>query len=418
MNKLNEVLKSELIESVGCTEPSAISLAVAYAKESLNTDEDIESVCLALSSNVLKNALCVTIPNTNASGIEMIVALSLNKCKSDNHLTILNNITKEEIDLAVETLKNVKINIELIDNCDPLYICVEIKTKNHKVKVEIENKHDEIKSCEKDGVVVFKNNRETTNQYHANKFTYDEVFDFIQNGQMDIDLLKTIKKYNLEIANYGIENQTGLGVGKAISGATLFDEKYRSVIAKTVAGVDSRMSGVSKKVYINSGSGNQGITATVPVVELAKILNVSEEEELKALALSHLTAIFIRSKQGRLSSSCGAVCASGGATAGMAYLLGATREQIEGAVLNLLCSNFGVFCDGAKTTCALKVASAISSALTSAFLAKENVFINANLGVVSKSLEETLNSLSVIENKMTSSMDKTILEVAMKNVKK
>ena len=415
MSKFDDILRSELIESMGCTEPSAIALAVAYAKEKLNCNENVERVSLMLSSNMLKNALSVTIPNTKQSGIEMIVALSLNKGKSYNQLTILNNLTDDDVEMAKRTLKDVKVDVGLAENCNHLYIGVSIYTQSHNVKVEIEDKHDEITSCEKDGFVIFKKGIQSAQETDVKNFTYEELLDYIDNQNMDSELLNKVKEYNLKISNYGLENKTGLGVGKTLSETQLFDEKYRSVIAKTVAGIDSRMSGVAQKVFINSGSGNQGITATVPVVEMAKILNVSEEKELKALALSHLTAIYIRSKQGRLSSACGAVCASAGVAGAVVYLLGGSKTQIQGAVLNLLCSNFGVFCDGAKTTCALKVASALSCALTCGFLAKENVFINSNLGVISQSLDETLNNLSKVENKLTTEMDKTILQVAIHN---
>ena len=415
MSKFDDILNAELIESMGCTEPAAIAFAVAFAKEKLNTLEKVESVSLMLSSNMLKNALCVTIPNTNQSGVEMIVALSLNKCKSNNRLTILSEFTDKDVENAQRTLKDVKIEVGLAKNSNHLYICANVCTKNHNVKVEIEDKHDEIKTCEKDGFVIFKKALTPQQEQTENNNTYEELLDYIENENMNSSLLNKIKEYNLDIANYGLENKTGLGIGKTLSHTHLFDEKYRSVIAKTVAGIDSRMGGVGKKVYINSGSGNQGITATVPVVEMAKILKVSKAQELKALALSHLTAIHIRSKQGRLSSACGAVCACGGVAAAVTYLLGGTRKQIQGAVLNLLCSNFGVFCDGAKSTCALKVASALSAAFASAFLAKEDVYINSNLGVISQSLDETLSYIAKIENKLTTEMDKTILETAIDN---
>ena len=417
MNKFNHILKSELIESMGCTEPAAIALAVAYAKEQLPNNSKINKVVLKLSSNVLKNALCVTIPNTSEYGINMIVALAIEVCESKNKLTLLKNITKENIENAAKLLNEFDIDIKLQSDCDPLYICVEIFSENHNAQVVIEKEHDNITSCKKDGNILLLKNVKENHAKTTEKFSFQDLLEFVNGKEIDFEILKEVKKHNCLIAEEGLEKSLGMGVGNAINNISLFNEKIKNVVAKTVAGIDARMSGLAKKVYINSGSGNQGITATVPVIEMSKILGVSEEQELRALALSHLTAIYIRNAQGKLSSACGAVCASAGVAAAVAYLNNASGKQIQGAVLNLLCSNFGVFCDGAKSTCALKVASAISAALIAGLLAKNNVFIDSNLGVISNSLEETLKAVSVIENKLTQSMDQAILDVVCENVK-
>ena len=208
-----------------------------------------------------------------------------------------------------------------------------------------------------------------------------------------------------------------MNVGHAIADSDLYNPLYKKIIATTVAGIDSRMSGVPKKVFINSGSGNQGITATVPIVTYAKENNIPKEKELEALTLSHLVTIYIRSKQNRLSSSCGAIGASAGVAAGLAYMMDCNKKQIEGAITNLLCSNFGVFCDGAKVTCSLKVATAIGSAINAAQLAKRNIFMTENLGVISSSLDETLDSLSFIEDELTKKLDTVIMHQAIKNTK-
>lgn len=183
---------------------------------------------------------------------------------------------------------------------------------------------------------------------------FDGILDFVAKKEYDGDLIKMAKDYNSSIGEYGLENKCGLSLGKGIKELPLLNEEYIDVIAKTVSGIDARMSGVSQNVVINSGSGNQGITATVPIVEMAKILNVDSEMELDALALSHLITLYIRSKQRKLSTACGAVCVASGVAAGITYILGGTKSQIKVPIINCLCSSFGMFCVGAKQPVHLK----------------------------------------------------------------
>lgn len=412
---INNLLKKELICSMGCTEPSAIAFAVAYAKEHVPSHEEVKKINFKASSNILKNALCVNLPNTNINGIRMIILLGLLNCNSKNKLTILNNITLSDIDQAIEFEKKIKIKIELKENVDPLYIEVELITENHKVVSIVEKKHDEIKCCYVDDKLLFDNRKELKEEESFDNLTFNDVYDFIIKKQYNVSLMERVKKYNYEISNYGMNHEVGLNIGKSIVDLNIYDDKIKNIIAVTTSGIDSRMSGVAKKVIINSGSGNQGITATIPIVEYAKENHIDKETELQALAMSHLVTLYIRSKQHKLSSSCGIICASCGVAAGISFMLGCNKKQIEGAINNLLCSNFGVFCDGAKVTCALKCASAVSSAINSAFLAKNNVFVNENYGVISPSLEKTLLSLKNIESEFTSKLDKIIMNEAIKN---
>ena len=413
--KYNEILKRELIESMGCTEPSAIAFAVAYCREQI--DEPVESIKLQLSSNVLKNALCVTIPNTSRSGIKMIVALALSVGKSQNKLTILNSIQSQDIKNAEQLIKDIDIDVGLSQTTKSLYIQTCIKTSNHVVEVIVEDEHDKISSCKLDNEIIFENKNEIHNEKCQDvQMNLKEILTFITSAEIDFLLLRNVRDYNLEIASHGTTKSLGLGLGNKISNTPVYNEVISHIIAKTAGGIDARMSGTAKRVYINSGSGNQGITATVPVIEFARLKGLSEEKQLRALALSHLLAIYIRSSQGKLSSTCGAVCAAAGVAGSVAYILGGNEKEISGAVTNLLCSNFGVFCDGAKSTCSLKVVSAVSSAITCAYLAVENIIIDSKLGVISNALDKTLNTLGKIENKFTQELDKVILEEALKDI--
>ena len=416
-NRLNNLLKKELLCSMGCTEPSAIAYAAAYAKEHLIGDEPIRKITLSASSNILKNALCVTIPNTKINGIEMILLLGALKCDSNEKLTILNNISPKDINDVTEMYKDIDIEIVLKHDVNALYIEVDLDTDRHTVKTIVEQTHDQIKSCSVDGTTIYENKTETKEQTRETEFNFDDIYTFVTERKYDKDLIDEVKTYNTQIGEYGLTNDVGLNVGSSIEENDLYTTNYKRIIAKTVAGIDSRMSGVPKKVIINSGSGNQGITATVPIVEFASLYNIPEETAREALTLSHLVTLYVRSKQNKLSSSCGAICAASGVAAGIAYMMQCDKKQIEGAITNLLCSNFGVFCDGAKVTCSLKVASSISSAINAAMLAKKNVFIHENLGVMSSSLDETLKSLSIIEEQLTKNLDTVIMSEAIKNSK-
>lgn len=417
-NRLNTILKNELLCSMGCTEPSSIAFAAAYAKEHLLGDEPLRKIKLRASSNILKNALCVMLPNTNISGIEMILLLGVINCESSKSLTILNNISLEDIKKSKELYESIDIEIELVENVNPLYIEVEVQTDNHHTKTVVEQVHNVIHTCTVDDVEVFKNELLEENKSRESDISFDDIYTFVSERNFDESLIREVRKHNYQIGEYGLSNDVGLNIGQAIEDNNLYTSEYRTLIATTVAGIDSRMSGVPKKVFINSGSGNQGITATVPIVSYAKDHNISAEKELEALTLSHLVTIYIRSKQNRLSSSCGAIGAAAGVSAGLAYMMGCNKKQIEGAITNLLCSNFGVFCDGAKVTCSLKVASAIGSAINSAQLAKNNIFVTESLGVISSSLDETLELLSSIEDELTKQLDKVIMTQAIKNTKK
>lgn len=414
---INTLLKNELICSMGCTEPSAIAYAAAFTKEHLISNEQIKKIKLSASSNILKNALCVTLPNTNISGIEMILLLGIIKCNSEKRLTILNSLTLEDIKKARDLYNSTNIEIELKDNVNPLYIEVEITTANHHTKTIVEQVHDQIASCEVDDVEIIENNQIEIEERKTESISFDDIYSFIENKEYDENLMNEVRTYNYQIGEYGLNNNVGLNVGNAIINSDLYTPSYKKIVATTVAGIDSRMSGTPKKVYINSGSGNQGITATVPIIEYAKEHNIEKNIETAALTLSHLVAIYIRSKQNRLSSSCGAVGASAGVAAGLAYMMGCNKKQIEGAITNLLCSSFGIFCDGAKTTCSLKVASAVSSAINSALLAKNDIYMTENLGVIASNLDDTLDSLSSIEDELTKKIDKVIMTEAIKNTK-
>lgn len=411
---IDELLKSELITSMGCTEPSAIAYAVSYSKEQIPNHEKVEKVNLLASSNILKNALCVSLPNTNINGLSTIITLALVKCKSSEKLTILNNITTEDIEKASVLKENINITIALKENVNPLYIEVNVKSKNHSVSVIVEQIHDRIKSCIIDNKTIFNKIIESKEEKHVN-LTFDDIYSYINEKKYDKKLMEKVKNYNYEVGKYGLNHSVGMNIGSNIRNLNIYTNKIEKIISTTVAGIDSRMSGVPKKVIINSGSGNQGLTATIPIIEFAKQYNIPSDKETAALALSHLTTIYIRSKQSRLSSSCGAICASAGVAAGIAYMIGCNKNQIEGAIKNLLCSIFGVFCDGAKETCALKVLSSISCAINSAIMASNGIFINNAYGIISPSLEETLISLGKIENKFTKVLDKTIMNETIRN---
>lgn len=413
---INAILNNELKTSMGCTEPSAIAYSIAFSKKYLLSNDSVKLVELNLSSNLIKNVLCVTIPNTKQNGIVFAAIAGLVVNNDAKGLHIFRNLTKENIEQILEMQKNIKVKIKLVDNVSPLFVKSTLITQNgHSITTIITNQHDYIQSVIVDGKELFINNDNKEIYQSNNNIEYKDIFRFVENDFYDIELVKIIEKYNTDIGNYGMNNDVGLNIGKSIKKVQTFNENISDVVAKTVSAIDSRMSGVSKTVVINSGSGNQGITATIPIIEMAKVLKVSDRVKNQSLILSHLTAIYIRSKQSRLSSTCGAVFAACGVAAGLTYMLGGGLLQIERAVLNLLCSNFGILCDGAKTTCSLKVMSVLSSAINCAYLSRNDVYIDSNLGIISTDFEKTIMSISLIEKKLTKGIDKIIMREAMKN---
>lgn len=416
---LIEILKREVTVAQGCTEPIAVSYAVSLAASSLK--EQPTDITLYLSTNIIKNAMGVGIPGTGETGLEIAVALGAVILEPDKKLEILCHLTKEQLAQAHDLMKKKIIHLKHKITDEPLYIEVIAKSQNHQAKVIIAKKHTNVIFHQIDQEIIIRKEDEATSQTNQtnDKVNIQTILSFIRTVDANqIKFLLEGAKMNKAVAIEGLAKEYGLQVGKRISEETtknlLTNSKARQVIAITAAASDARMDGCPMPIMTTAGSGNQGIACSLPVYELATILDKSEEETLRALALSQLITIHMKQYMGRLSPLCGAgIAGSAGACCGMTYLLGGTDKQICYAINNMLADVSGMICDGAKSTCALKIATSINAAILCANLALCNISPDHNQGIVFDDAEDTITHLSDLVKKGMCTTDETILNIML-----
>ena len=414
-----EALNQELVPALGCTEPVAIALAAATAIKYLKGGTVIDLKVLA-SNNIIKNALAVIIPGTGSCGINLAAALGSFSRNEANCLEVLNGLNKDDITKAKSMIKDGLVSVNLAPSPKKLYIEVIIKTLESCSRVVIEDTHSNISLIEVDGKIIKSNfSEEVVDKENNYAFLcIDTIWDFIKS--IDVHKLCIIKKsieMNKKIGIYGLENSYGLQVGRTIKNGIdkniLGDDMANYAMALTSAGSDARMGGCLLSVMSNSGSGNQGITATLPVVAVWEKLLLSEEKLLRATVLSHLITIYIKSKFGRLSALCGVTIAAMGASCGITYLMEGDKGAVKSSIQNMIGNIAGIFCDGAKAGCALKVSTCTNAAVQSALLAINGICIRATDGIIDEDVEKTIENLCTLGNKGTVETDKLILNIML-----
>lgn len=420
---LIDLLNEKLKPALGCTEPIAIALAGAVAMHHSQGSEVI-SVEVKASGNIIKNAMGVMLPSVNESGIDLAVTLGV--LSADNYnmkLEVLSSVDEKMIKIAKEIIEQGKITINLADTDKKLYIEVILITENDRTKVIIEDNHTNITLIEVADKIVYINedsvgsgNEDTVK---VEQLTLEDIFEFIDD--VDVRELKIVEDsilMNRKISDEGLKNSYGLEVARNIK-ANIEKGFYYEDIQKvasyiTAAGSDARMGGAKMAVMSNSGSGNQGIVATMPIVAVGEKLSIGKDVILKGVALSHLITIYIKGKFGVLSAFCGAVVAGIGASCGIVYIMGGSRENIEMAINNMVGNITGMICDGAKPGCALKVAQVASTAVDSALLGLAGKRVSGLDGIVTDKTEETLNNFTRLSTEASIVMDKIILELMLK----
>lgn len=416
--KFLEILKKELVVALGCTEPIAIALAAATARKYLPSQE-IASIKVFASRNIIKNAMSVNIPGTESCGINLAAALGAEVNYEFSKLEVLNRITKENIIKAKEMVKANMASVAIADTSKKLYIEVIINSGSSSSKVIIEDDHTNITTIEVDGKSYLGDMLRTaklTDDENTDTLCIKEIWDFVQS--VDIEKLAIIKQsitLNKAIALEGINSCYGLSVGKTIMDSIkkgiLQEDILSYSMALTAAASDARMAGCSLSVMSNSGSGNQGIAATLPVVAAWEKLGLEEEKLIRAVALSHYITIYIKSKFGRLSALCGITIATTGASCGIVYLYGGNLQAITYSIQNMLGNVTGMLCDGAKAGCALKVSTCTNAAVQSAMLALNNINIKATDGIIEEDVEKTINNVCRLANEGTQTADDIILDI-------
>ncbi|WP_338850441.1 L-serine ammonia-lyase, iron-sulfur-dependent, subunit alpha [Clostridium perfringens] len=414
-----KTLKKEVVPSEGCTEPIAIAYAASIAAEHLKGE--IKEVNIYLSKNVIKNALGVGIPGTGGVGIEIAAALGISIQKSYKKLTILSNFTEDELKKAKEIVDKNIINIKQKNTNKALYIEVELLSETSKAKVIIEDTHTNVTLIECDDEIIMDNNSEVSEDLEEDYklFKIADIYNFAK--EVDFDHIKFIlesAKMNEKVSEEGLKGDYGLQVGSKIIQKGNFNLFSNDASNKIIAASDARMDGCAMPIMTTAGSGNQGIACSIPVAQTARLLDKSEEELARALVLSNLVTIRIKKHMGRLSPLCGAgIAGATGASCGITYLLGGDLENINYCINNMISDLSGMICDGAKETCALKIATGTNAAIQCANLAINGISATANDGIVAKDVEETIESIETLIQNGFKNVDDTILNIMLEKKK-
>ena len=423
------LIHKEVKPALGCTEPIAVALAVAKAVETLE-ENHISGWRLSgdytlkaeVSGNILKNGMGVGIPGTGMVGLHIASALGAACGKSSYGLEVLNDLTEDSVCLAKEMVEKGLVTVGLAETDLKLYVKATVEYDDHSAYAVIEKDHDNIVETGFDGKVLSAVASVDTEECAEQKSTLDynltvkEILEFAATvAYGDIKFILESRTLNMALAKEGMSGGYGLRVGYAISldcNKEVFGGDFLSyAMALTAAASDARMAGCTLAAMSNSGSGNQGITVTMPVIAYSIRYNTSDEQLARALVLSHLIAIHIKGYLGKLSALCGCVIASTGAACGLVYLRGGDYEQICAAIKNMIGNITGMVCDGAKVGCAMKVASGVSSALQSAVLAREGICISEYDGIIEKDIEKTIQNLGRIGSIGMQHTDNMILDI-------
>ena len=411
------LINKEVVPAVGCTEPMAVALCAAKAAEVLGCRP--QKVKAQLSANILKNAMGVGIPGTGMIGLPIAIALGTLIGKSEYQLEVIKDLTPETLEEGKAFINEQRITILRKSNIEEkLYIEVESSTETSTATVIISCAHTNIVYVEKDGNVLLDNRTTRSETCDQKDISLDlkMVYDFATTAPVgEIDFILKAKDYNLKAAEDSLKGNYGHCLGKTmnrpLSHGIFGDSIYSHIIAKTASACDARMGGAMIPVMSNSGSGNQGICATNPVVVYALENNNTEEELVRALILSHLTAIYIKQSLGKLSALCGCVVASIGSSCGITYLMGGDYDKICHSVKNMIANLAGMLCDGAKPGCSLKISSGVSTALLSAVLSMEGRFVTAAEGIVDDDVDKSIRNLTSIGANAMNLTDEMVLNI-------
>lgn len=412
-----DLIKREVVPAIGCTEPMAVALCVAKATETLGLRP--ESISLALSANILKNAMGVGIPGTGMIGLPIAVALGALIGKPEYELEVLKDLKPEDIEKGKQYIAEKRIHIGMKPNIsEKLYIEVCCSACGHSATAIIAGSHTRFVYINKDTQVLADDRKPGTEEHAHEDIRLDmaTVYDFAMNTPVEeLHFILQTKEYNLRAAEESIKGNYGHCLGKTIdrplSHGIFGNSIFSHIISKTASACDARMGGAMIPVMSNSGSGNQGICATNPVAVYAMENENTEEELIRALTLSHLTAIYIKQSLGRLSALCGCVVASIGSSCGITYLMGGDYSRICSAVKNMIANLTGMICDGAKPSCSLKIASGVSTALLSALLSMEGKCVSCAEGIIDNDVDRSIHNLTSIGAEAMTRTDEMVLDI-------
>lgn len=418
--KVVNILQEEIVPAEGCTEPIAIAYAAARLAQLLG--EKAEKIDIYLSGNMIKNVKSVFIPSSEGMvGIEAAVAMGFIAGDAEKELMVISAVTKEQLEEVKHYYVEKRIHTHTQEGDIKLYIRIEASTKNHTASIEIKHTHTNVTELKKDGKILLS---QACNDGNFNSPLSDrEILSvrLIYDMAKEIPLSKIeplffqVIAYNSAIAEEGLRGKYGVNLGKMIEENIqrgIYGNDIRNKAASYAsAGSDARMSGCSLPVMTTSGSGNQGMTASLPVIRYCRERNVSYEQMIRGLFISHMITIHVKTNVGRLSAYCGAICASSGVAAALTYLEGGSYYNVCDAITNMLGNLSGVICDGAKASCALKISSGVYSAFDACMLALNKDVLRPEDGIVGKDIEETIKNIGELAQAGMKETDEVILDI-------
>ena len=414
------LIKREVVPAIGCTEPIAVALCVARATELLGQKPD--KIFARLSANILKNAMGVGIPGTGMIGLPIAIALGALVGRSEYGLEVLRDVTPEAVEGGKNFIDNGSINISLKKGIsEKLYVEIDVYAEEKKATAIIAGGHTRFVYLEADGKVEL-DCRGGSAQAAGDsvcadpELTLAKVWEFATESPVEeLSFILEAKRLNKAAAEQSFEGNYGHRLGKILKNdfekKTMGDSVFSRILSYTSAACDARMAGAKIPVMSNSGSGNQGIAATLPVVVYAEDCGADEEHTVRALILSHLTAIYIKQSLGKLSALCGCVVAATGSSCGITYLMGGGYKELTYAVKNMIANLTGVICDGAKPSCALKLSSGVSTAVLSALMAMEHECVSSVEGIIDEDVDKSIHNLTDIGRDAMNETDRMVLDI-------
>ncbi|GGZ04149.1 serine dehydratase subunit alpha family protein [Shewanella fodinae] len=413
-------VKAEVIPALGCTEPVAVGLAAAIARSKLQGAP--ESIQAEVSPNLMKNGMGVRVPGTGMTGLAIAAAAGAIGGDADAGLEVFHTLNDAKVNTAKTLIEKGKVKITVADTSRALFAKVTLFAQQRWVRVTIADTHTNVVAIEENGITTFRQQQPSSTAPDSNmpklpsQTTVQDIYQFITEVPLQrLAFIERAKQLNEALSQEGLNADYGLQVGATLqrhvargllSGGLLTD-----VISRSAAASDARMGGAMLPAMSNSGSGNQGIAATMPVVVAAEYLQSSHEQLLRALMLSHLLAIYIKQHQHKLSALCAVTTAAMGSAAGITYLLGGDYQQISYAVSSMIGDVAGVICDGAKNACAMKVSSSAGSAVKSSLMAIDNIHVTGQEGIVADDVDSSIRNLSALANGAMSHTDQQILDI-------
>ena len=415
--KIIALINREVVPAIGCTEPIAVALCTARAAELLDTQP--EKIEVRLSANILKNAMGVGIPGTGMIGLPIAVALGALVGRSEYRLEVLRDVTPEAVGRGARYIDEKRVCISLKEDiAEKLYIEVEASAGERRAVAVIAGGQTAFVYLERDGEVLLDKRTASVAEEEAGEvpLTLRRVWDFAMTAPLDeLRFILETRRVNKAAAERAFAGEFGHCVGRTLrcerERRVMGDSIFSRILSYTSAACDARMAGAMIPVMSNSGSGNQGIAATLPVVVYADETAADEEHTIRALVLSHLTVIYIKQSLGRLSALCGCVVAATGSSCGITYLMGGAYEQVAAAVKNMIANLTGMICDGAKPSCSMKLTSGVSTAVLSAMMAMDGHCVTPVEGIIEEDVDKCIRNLTAIGRDGMNETDRLVLGI-------